>query len=249
MAILKGVHEGYKQGNSQIVAVDPDSLDVLDSISMSEPATTPHVITMFQGKIAIYISADVHAYRYFWDSGAKKLIQDKSWVVPYLQPGQSTGDAPGVMGDWIVIQTNGIGSKTVASSVVAISQEDPGKITSLSPFGALRHGEMSFAPPKTGTDIDNNMVYSADMGIGKVAGIKLDPATGEMKTAFAVDAMTNAFQPLIGPKKKRVLLLSEREAQPGDRTTPIGANDRKLQRASHLARRRDRPCPRRVRLF
>jgi len=208
MAILRGVQEGFKQGNSQIVAVDPSSLEVLDSVSMPEPATTPHVITMFEGKIAIYISADVHAYRYFWDSGAKKLVQDKSWVVPYLQPGQSTGDAPGVMGDWIVIQTNGIGSKTVASSVVAINQKDPGEMTSISPFGALRHGEMSFAPPKTGTDIDNNMVYSADMGVGKVAGIKLDPATGQMTTAFVVDAMTNAFQPLIGPKDKRVLLLS-----------------------------------------
>ena len=32
------------------------------------------------------------------------------------------------MGDWVVIQTNGIGSKTIASSVVAIDQHDPKKI-------------------------------------------------------------------------------------------------------------------------
>jgi hypothetical protein len=208
MAIIKGVQKGLKQGNSQIVAVDPNSLEVLDSIAMSEPATTPHVITMFEGKIAIYMSADAHAFRYFWDPVAKKLAQDESWVVPYLQPGQSTGDAPGIMGGWIVIQTNGIGSKTVASSVVAINQKDPGRMTSVSPFGPLKSREMSFAPPKTGTDIENNMVYSADMGVGKVAGIKLDQATGELKTVFVVDAMTNAFQPLIGPKDKRVLLLS-----------------------------------------
>jgi hypothetical protein len=52
------------------------------------------------------------------------------------------------------------------------------------------------------------MVYSADMGIGKVAGIKLTQATGEMKVAFVVDAVTSTFQPLIGPKDRRVLLLT-----------------------------------------
>ena len=52
------------------------------------------------------------------------------------------------------------------------------------------------------------MIYSADMGVGKVAGIKLDQATGQMKIVFVVDDTTNAFQPLIGPRDKRVLLLS-----------------------------------------
>ena len=76
------------------------------------------------------------------------------------------------------------------------------------PFGALKSGEWSFAPPKPQTDPENSMIYSADMGMGKVAGIKLDQATGEMKTVFVVDDTTNAFQPLIGQKDKRVLLLS-----------------------------------------
>jgi hypothetical protein len=31
-----------------------------------------------------------------------------------------------------------------------------------------------------------------------VAGIKIDQATGEMKTVWVVDDTTNAFQPLIG---------------------------------------------------
>ena len=52
------------------------------------------------------------------------------------------------------------------------------------------------------------MVYSADMGLGKVAGIKLDQATGDMKTAFVVDNITSTFQPVIGPKDQRMLLLT-----------------------------------------
>jgi hypothetical protein len=44
--------------------------------------------------------------------------------------------------------------------------------------------------------------------LGKVAGIKIDQANGEMKTVWVVDDTTNAFQPLIGSRDKRVMLLS-----------------------------------------
>jgi hypothetical protein len=208
MAIIKGVQQGLKQANSVIAAVDANTLEVHDWLQMSEPATTPHVITTFEGRIAIYISANVHAYRYFWDPKTKKLSKDEGWAIPYLQEGQTTGDAPTLMGDWVTIQTNGIGSKTIASSIVAINQRDPKKMTTVFPFGPLKEGEQSFAPPKSGGDPENNLVYSADMGIGKVAGIKIDPQTGEMKTAWAIDDITSGFQPLIGPKDKRVLLVS-----------------------------------------
>jgi hypothetical protein len=208
MAIIKGVQQGLKQANSVIAAVDSNTLEVHDWVQMSEPATTPHIITMFEGKIATYIAANDHAFRYFWDPKTKKLSQDESWIVPYLQKGQSTGDAPTLMGDWVTIQTNGIGSKTVASSIVAISQHDAKKMTTVFPFGPLKEGEQSFAPPKSGGDPENNLVYSADMGIGKVAGVRIDQATGEMKTAWVVDDITSGFQPLIGPKDKRVLLIS-----------------------------------------
>ena len=76
------------------------------------------------------------------------------------------------------------------------------------PFGELKPGEWSFAPPKAGADPENGMIYSADMGVGKVAGLKLDQATGELTVAFVLDNITNTFQPLIGPKDKRVLLLT-----------------------------------------
>lgn len=190
------------------MCVSDRALEVLDWVQMSEPATKPHDITTFDGRIAIYISANDHAFRYFWDSNTKKLSKDESWVIEYLQKGQSTGDAPTLMGDWVAIQTNGIGSKIIASSIVAISQHDAKKMTTIFPFGPLKEGEQSFAPPKSGGDPENNLLYSADMGIGKVAGVKIDPQTGEMKTAWVIDDTTSGFQPLIGLKDKRVLLLS-----------------------------------------
>lgn len=208
MAILQCNEPGMKQGNSNMVAVNPDSLEVLDSIELPEPATVPHIITQFEGKIAIYLGVNSGALRYFWDPATKKLSQDTSWVVKPMQKGQTTSDAPSLMGDWIILQTNGIGSDTVASSIVAVSQKDPTRLKMIFPFGALKKGEWSWAPPKPQTDPENNMIYSADMGVGKVAGIKIDQATGEMKTVWVEDDTTNAFQPLIGPKDKRVMLLS-----------------------------------------
>ena len=93
---------------------------------------------------------------------------------------------------------HGVGSEMVASCIVAVHQIGLNRMKVFSPFGPL----------KPQTDPENSMIYSADMGVGKVAGIKIDQASGEMKTVFVVDDTTTAFQPLIGPKDKRVLLLS-----------------------------------------
>jgi hypothetical protein len=207
LAIFKGLRDGLRQANSIFVAVDPVTLEVLDTLQMSEPATTPHGITHFEGRIAIYTCADQHAYRYFWDPDTKKLSLDESWVVSYLAEGQTTGDAPGIMGDWITIQTNGVGAK-VPSSVVAINQHDASRMTTIRPFGPLKHRQMSLAPPKTCVDVENGMLYSADLGVGKVAGLRLDQESGEMTVAFVVNNTTLTFQPTIGPKENRVLVLS-----------------------------------------
>ena len=53
------------------------------------------------------------------------------------------------------------------------------------------------------------MIYSADQGVEKVAGVKLDQKTGDLELVFVVDNNTNAFQPVIGPKDRRVLVMSD----------------------------------------
>jgi hypothetical protein len=88
-AMIRGVQKGLKQPNSVIVAVDPKTLEILDSITMPEPSSVPHSITMLDGRIAIYPIGHLHAYRYFWDPATKKPSQDESWVVSYLRPGQA----------------------------------------------------------------------------------------------------------------------------------------------------------------
>ena len=207
MAMLKGFRKGLDLPPSLFVAVDGETLEVLDTVQLPELAATPHGITTLGGKIAIYACANEHAYRCFWDPDTKKLSLDESWKTTYLAEGQSTGDAPGIMGNWIVIQTNGMGGK-VPSTVVAINVHDSSRKTTIEPHGPLKKTQMSFAPPKTCIDLENHMLYSADAGVGKVAGIRLDQESGEMEKVFSVECTTFTFQPLIGPKERRVLMLT-----------------------------------------
>jgi hypothetical protein len=148
------------------------------------------------------------AARFFWDPVTRKLSAGSSWMIHTLAEGQNAMTAPAMVGDWVAFQTNGLFSEKKASSVVVIHQDDASRVHTIFPVGELKKGELSFAPPKNGADPENNMIYSAYMGMRKVAGIKIDPATGDLKTAFVVDDMTTTFQPLIGPKEKRVLLLT-----------------------------------------
>jgi hypothetical protein len=90
---------------------------------------------MLGDRIAIYIGMNVSARRYFWDPKAKKLSADGSWVIYPIQKGQTTATAPSVIGDWIVFQLNGAGSKTVASSIAAVHRDDAKRSEDRLPFG------------------------------------------------------------------------------------------------------------------
>ena len=190
------------------MAVHPETLEVLHDIPLPEPASPPHIVTTFEGRIAIYIGMDTSGRRAFWDPTTQQLSLDESWAVYPMQEGQTTATAPSLIGDWVAFQLNGAGSDTVASSVVVINQHDASRTSTVFPFGPLDPGEWSFAPPKAGADPENSMIYSADMGMRQVAGIRLDQETGELEVAFVVDNVTTTFQPLIGPKDRRVLLLT-----------------------------------------
>ena len=129
-----------------------------------------------------------------------------------MAEGQKALTAPTIIGDWVAVQTNGLMSKDKGSSVVVFHKDDVSKTQSIFPFGEeLGFEGISWAPPKPGADPENNMLYSADMGMKKVAGIKIDPATGELSAAFVLDNITSTFQPVFGPADKRVLVLTNVE--------------------------------------
>ncbi len=208
MAIFKGLMAGLKQGNSHLVAVHPETLEVLHDIPLPEPSSSPHIITEVGGKIGIYVPLDSGMMRCFWDPISEKLSNDDSWKVSPMTKGQTATTAATLIGPWVAIQTNGAGSDAASSSVVVVHRDDSDNFQVIFPFGDLGPGEWSFAPPKPGCDPENNMIYSADMGVGKVAGIRVSPETGDLTPVFVIDNSTTTFQPVIGSKERRVLLLT-----------------------------------------
>jgi len=191
---------------STVHAVDPDTFEILASVDLPENAVTPHTITTHKGEIFIYAPGVTTFFRIAWDPDAKTLSLDDQWTTnSYLSAGQTSGDAPGILGDWVVVQVNGLPSKTAASAIVAIHQDDATRIVRHFPFGTDLPTGLSWAPPKAAIDVENSMVFSADQGMMKIGGITFDQSTGEMATAWQMDAATTALQTLYGPASSRVL--------------------------------------------
>ncbi|MGI1660908.1 hypothetical protein ACRDNQ_01605 [Palleronia sp. KMU-117] len=191
---------------STVHAVDPETFEILASVDLPENTVTPHTITQRDGQILIYAPGVKTFFRLVWDPEAKTLTRDDRWSTDaYLAEGQTSGDAPGILGDWVVVQVNGLPTTKAASAIVAIHQDDSTRIVRHFPFGTDLPTGQSWAPPKAAVDVENSMVFSADQNMMKIGGINFDQATGEMTTAWEIDGATTALQALYGPADQRVL--------------------------------------------
>src|SRR6476619_2218388 len=93
------------------------------------------------------------------------------------------------------------------STKITIFQSDPKNIHSVNPF-PLKPGQQSWASPKAAVDVDNNFVLSADQAVRGLAGVKVDPNTGNLTVAWTAPVSTIGFQTIIGPKDQRVGVVS-----------------------------------------
>jgi hypothetical protein len=209
---------------SVLSVVDSKSFKILDSIQLPELIGGRVTTTVYDGKNYAYIVGVTQAYRYIWDG--KNITLDNSWgPVSYLKPGQGGGTAAAVMGDWVVIQTNGVPSN-VSLSEVAISQANSSKLTRIDPI-PLEPGQISYIPNFGVMDLQNNRIYGMDEGPGMVVGIDFDQETGNMSVAWGPEEMkTFGWVNAIGPPEHRVLVgtnmkvENESNIQPG----PINAS-------------------------
>jgi hypothetical protein len=160
--------------------------------------------TVHDGTNYLYAVGVTEVYRYEWNG--KNLTLDDSWgPVSYLNPGQTGGTAAAVMGDWVVIQTNGIPSD-VPLSEVAISQSNSSKVTRIEPMPP-EPGQKSYIPNFGVMDLPNNRIYGMDEGPGEVVGIDFDQETGNMSVAWGPEEMkTFGWVNAIGPPDRRVLV-------------------------------------------
>lgn len=213
---------------STMVVVDSKNLEVLASKQMEQMIGGRITAAEFNGKKYAYVAGPTMLYRYLWDG--KNISLDTSWgPVSYLQPGETGASAVSILGDQVLLMTNGGAPTETPLSVVAISQSDATKINRIQPM-PLEQGQISYIPSALSVDAVNNRLYTMDPGPGKVAAVDINPQTGEMKLAWSVDQSTLSWMVLIGPPDQRVLVATDIKTNtpmpnPLDwQSGPIGAN-------------------------
>ena len=211
---------------SAISVVDPKTFKVLDTVNGEEFLGGRITTSVYNGKDYAYLIGNSKIYRYVWDG--QHITLDKTWgPIDYLKPGQTSASAGGIMGDWLVTQTNGGGATTTPLSVITINQGNSSIINRIEPM-PLKPGQNSYIPSMQAGDVENNRIYAMDPGANKVVGLNLDPVTGKMTLAWSVDQATQSWMTLIGPANQRVLVASNAISNEPDvekwNHGPVGAN-------------------------
>lgn len=209
---------------SVLSAIDPETFEVLDSVVLENNIGSRISTTNFQGKDYVYLTNTSQFFRYEWNGS--NLTFDATWdPANYTEYGQVGGGTPTVMGDWIIDNTNGL---AIPMSIVAVSQADPSKMSSIQPNTVLPNGTASTSAAKPMVDPENNRAYMCDFNFGTCSA--MDLIDGELKLAWKVENMrTQTMASLIGPPDKRVFVATSMESNETDDPTkynfgPDGAN-------------------------
>lgn len=134
--------------------------------------------SQFEGKNYAYFDGTTSVFRYVWDGN--NITLDETWgPVPYLKPGQPIAGAVEILGDWVVLTTNGGNPVDVPMSVVAISQADGSRVATLDPI-PLESGQQSNYYAHGTVDPEND----PDAGVHKSFAVDIDPSTGNMSVAW-----------------------------------------------------------------
>jgi hypothetical protein len=189
---------------SVLSVVDSKTWKVLDWVQSSENSAGRITATQFDGKNYAYFAGSSNVFRYIWDG--KSITLDETWgPVPYLKPGQTIAGAVMIMGDWMILTTNG-NPANVPMSVVAISQENASKIATIDPI-PLEPGQQSTYYAHGAIDPENNRIYAMDAGSPQKAfAVDINPSTGNMSVAWVEPQWSQSYITLIGPSYNRVFV-------------------------------------------
>jgi hypothetical protein len=190
---------------SILVSIDPQTLNVLDQVTLPALVAGRPTTARFRGQDYVYLTTPTTAIRYLVENG--KFTLDQSWDPGNIyQPGQAIASAVVVMNDWFVVQSNG-SPGTAPLSVIVINQADATQEFSAQPFAnfPVPNGlPTSWAPMSVSVDPDHNLIYTADSSPGVIGALEL---TGDgLRTVWTAKQRTTEFLALIGPPDRRVLV-------------------------------------------
>jgi hypothetical protein len=200
---------------SVLLSVDPETMQIIDNITLPAPASARPTITRYRGVDYVYLMEKTsNAVRYSVQDGIFTL--DTGWTpaaVPF--DGQTPGGSPIIMNDWVLGATNSIPAAG-ALTVFAINQSDASKVFLLQPyvddpipaelskaFATAANGApaVSWAGMSLEADPENGLFYGVETLARKVAAFEITDSG--ITTVWKKKQTTTEWATLIGPKGRR----------------------------------------------
>ena len=191
---------------STVVVVDPQSMTVLAQAQTGEPALGRITTERHDGADYIYVPGLSALLRYRYADGVLSL--DSSWgPVPYGSTGANASGV-GVLGDYVVVQTNYVPS-TTPSWLVAANIHDSAKQFAMQPFTVPGGGYLpiSWVPDKAALDDETGIVYAEDMFAGQIAAVRVGDQGLEL--LWKLGDIAKGFPALVGPRESRQLVVPQ----------------------------------------
>ncbi len=205
-----------------VVVVDPARLKILTHITPAQPITGRITSGQIGRTVYVYFAQHSTLVRYRYSHRGGTLTLDKSWgPVTYRTGKQTSGTGPGLLGHWLVVQTNFLPSPA-PMTVTAASITNSRRKFQIRPFAAatLKTGH-SFEVSKAALDTATDSVYTEDSAVDQLVGMHFSPRHGfSIKWRDKIESLE--FVALVGPAAHRQLVFTDFEKD-GDHVVWIDA--------------------------
>lgn len=186
---------------SLMLVIDPDDLHVESSLVPPEPVTGRITTARLDGTDYVFAAGRDTLRRFTYAGGT--LTPDDGWgPVTYRTGNQQPGTGPGVLGHFLVVQTNFLPSSE-PMTITAVDLRDDRKVFTARPFGAP-----SLEVSKAALDTATMTAITHDFTAGQMAALHLDPERG-FTTRWKKDLASLAFTALVGPAKDREIVIPD----------------------------------------
>ncbi len=193
---------------SRIIVVEPRRLRIRSSITPPEPVTG----RVTYGGGYLYAAGRDSLFRFRYRRG--RLTLDRGWgPVTYRTGAQRPGTGPGLLGGFLVVQTNFLPTNEPLT-VTAVSVRDSSRVFRIRPFAATG-ASGSWIVSKPALDAANGTVVTHDTSAGWMAALRLDPRHG-FRVRWRRKLSSLDFSALIGGAADRQIVIPDRSAD-GDR--------------------------------
>jgi hypothetical protein len=218
-----------------VVVVDPVKLRILSRITPAQPITGRITSGQLGSTVFVYFAQHSTLVRYRYSHNSATLHLDRGWgPVTYRTGQQTSGTGPGLLGSWLVVQTNFLPSPS-PMTVTAASINNSKRKFQIRPFAAatLKTGH-SFEVSKAALDTATDMVYTEDSAVDQLVGMKFSPQRGfSVRWRDRIESLE--FVALVGPAAHRQLVFTD-YYKGGDHVVWIdGASGRIVARSAVLA--------------